>query len=59
MARTTGYTAAAVAAMLSEGLYIRPGISPLEAVAAEQGTVDFILSELHNRGIVYQERVEG
>jgi len=58
MARTTGYTAAAAASLLAAGRYKEVGISPLESVAREPGTVDFILSELRERGIVYQERVE-
>ena len=58
MARTTGYTAAAVAAMLKEGLYRKPGISPLEKVASDERCVEFILSELEERGISYRNRVD-
>lgn len=58
MARTTGYTAAAVTAMLADGLYRNEGISPLERVAADPGCVEFILKELKERGIVYREKVE-
>ena len=58
MARTTGYTAAAVAAMLKEGLYRKPGISPLEKVASDERCVEFILSELEERGISYRDKVD-
>jgi len=58
MARTTGYTATMVLRMLAKGLFDRKGICPPEYVGQKTDCVDFILSGLKDRGIVYHEVIE-
>ncbi len=58
MARTTGYTATTVVRLLSEGLYERKGISPPEYLGQRQNCVEYILSGLKARGIVYRRTIE-
>lgn len=53
MARTTGYTATAVATLLTHGLYKEVGISPPEYLGRHRECVDFILQYLEERGVVY------
>ena len=53
MARTTGYTATAVATLLTRGLYKKVGISPPEYLGRHPECVDFILKYLEERGVVY------
>lgn len=55
MARTTGYTATAVARLVSKGLYNRKGVSAPEYLGKEAATVKFLLDNLLERGIVYKE----
>lgn len=58
MARTTGYTTAAVLRLLAEGLFDRKGICPLEYIGQKTECVDFVLNELKKRGILYNLVVE-
>jgi saccharopine dehydrogenase-like NADP-dependent oxidoreductase len=54
MARTTGFTATAVAQMMLDGALDRPGIWPPERVGMEPGSLDRILGYLRERGIEYR-----
>jgi saccharopine dehydrogenase-like NADP-dependent oxidoreductase len=58
MARTTGYTATMVLRMLAKGLFDKKGICPPEYIGQKADCVDFILSGLKDRGIVYHETIE-
>lgn len=58
MARTTGYTATAALRMVSSGLYDRKGISAPEFIGQQPECVEFMLKELADRGVVYQQRIE-
>lgn len=58
MARTTGYTATAAAALVAEGRYTRTGISPPELVGQHPGCAEAVLAHLAARGVVFRERVE-
>lgn len=55
MARTTGYTATAVARLLAAGLYDRPGITPPELLGKDPACVAFVLERLRERGVRYTE----
>lgn len=57
MARTTGYTATAVARLVARGLYAKPGVSPPEFIGREPGCLDFVRRELAERGMVIEETV--
>lgn len=57
MARTTGYTATSTVRLIAEGLYNKEGMSPPEYLGKDKKCVDFILSELKERKIVYSEKV--
>jgi len=58
MARTTGYTATMAVRMLAEGLYKEKGISPPEYIGKKPECVEFILTGLKERGIVYKKTIE-
>lgn len=58
MARTTGYTATAVARLLSEGLYNHTGVSAPEFLGKDAGNLNFLLKRLKERGVVYTEKHE-
>nr|NIP82011.1 saccharopine dehydrogenase [Gemmatimonadota bacterium]NIQ57627.1 saccharopine dehydrogenase [Gemmatimonadota bacterium]NIU77794.1 saccharopine dehydrogenase [Gammaproteobacteria bacterium]NIX46926.1 saccharopine dehydrogenase [Gemmatimonadota bacterium]NIY11275.1 saccharopine dehydrogenase [Gemmatimonadota bacterium] len=51
MARTTGYTATALARLVLSGRYRVPGISPPEAVGATDGALAFVLDHLRERRV--------
>lgn len=51
MARTTGYTATAIARFVLAGRYREPGISPPEMVGAADGALDWVLRHLEDRGV--------
>jgi saccharopine dehydrogenase-like NADP-dependent oxidoreductase len=53
MARTTGYTATAVANLVLNGGYDRVGISPPEYLGESEENFKFILNYLEERGVVY------
>lgn len=58
MARTTGYTATSVVRLLSKGLFDRKGICPPEFIGENSQCVNFIIKELKDRGVIYQESIE-
>ena len=51
MARTTGYTATAVARLVLQGQFTRKGICPPEYVSATPGCFDSVVSDLAARGV--------
>ncbi|PIQ09142.1 MAG: saccharopine dehydrogenase [Ignavibacteriales bacterium CG18_big_fil_WC_8_21_14_2_50_31_20] len=53
MARTTGYTATMVLRMISKGLFNQVGIIAPEIIGKNEMCVNFILSGLEQRGIIY------
>jgi lysine 6-dehydrogenase len=53
MARTTGYTATAVANLCLEGLFINKGIFPPELVGKHENCFNYIMKYLNERGVVY------
>ncbi|MBW1615293.1 MAG: saccharopine dehydrogenase NADP-binding domain-containing protein [Deltaproteobacteria bacterium] len=55
MSRTTGYTCAAVANLLLEGLYTKKGISPPEYLGADNKAFEAITSYLKDRDIEYKK----
>lgn len=58
MARTTGYTATSAVRMLAKGLFTGEGVFPPELVGRSRACVDFLLAELRQRGVVYNETIE-
>jgi saccharopine dehydrogenase-like NADP-dependent oxidoreductase len=54
MARTTGYTCNAVAELLLNGHYKKPGISPPEYVGREQGCYESVMNYLRARQVHYE-----
>lgn len=58
MARTTGYTCAAVAALVGSGRYAHVGVSAPEDVGRAPGCCRAILAYLAERGVVLEEREE-
>ncbi len=58
MARTTGYTAAAVVRLLADGAYRQVGITPPEFLGRFEGGLDFVRRCLEERGIRYHECIE-
>lgn len=58
MARTTGYTATTVIRMLAKGLFDRKGVYPPEFIGQNQKCVDFMLSGLKERGVIYNQTIE-
>jgi lysine 6-dehydrogenase len=58
MARTTGYTATAIARLVLAGKFTAPGVSPPERVGADDGTLDHVLGALRDRGIRIDHGVE-
>lgn len=53
MARTTGYTATAVANMLLAGLFSEKGVFPPELIGKHEECFEFIINYLNNRNIHY------
>ena len=58
MARTTGYTATSVVRMLAKGLFDQKGICPPEFIGQKPECVAFILKELKERGVIYNQLIE-
>ena len=54
MARTTGFTCAAVAHLVLDGKFARKGICPPEYVGAESGCYEFVNSYLAERNVIYK-----
>jgi lysine 6-dehydrogenase len=57
MARTTGYTATAVANMVLDGLFQEKGVFPPELVGKYEACFDYIMTYLGERGIHYRKQV--
>jgi lysine 6-dehydrogenase len=55
MARTTGYTATAVANLFLEGFFTEKGIFPPELIGKHKICFDYILSYLNERNVSYQK----
>ncbi len=55
MARTTGYTATAVANLVLNGMVATKGVLPPELVGKEKSNFEFILAYLKERGVEYRE----
>jgi len=53
MARTTGYTATAVANMFLEGLFTEKGIFPPELIGKHEACFEYILNYLKERNVNY------
>ena len=58
MARTTGYTCAAVARLVAGGLWTEPGVAPAEFVGRRKECFDFVLSHLAERNVSLFPSVE-
>lgn len=58
MARTTGYTCAAMARLVATGRWKEPGVAPAETVGGQQDCFDFVLEHLAERGVHLFHRVE-
>ena len=58
MARTTGYTATLTIRMIADGLYAHKGISPPEYIGKYPECVEFLLSGLKDRSVIYRETVD-
>ena len=58
MARTTGYTCAAVARLVLQGTYAEPGIHPLEHVGANKEAYHHVLEDLNAREVFLQIQQE-
>lgn len=58
MARTTGYTATSAVRMVAKGLFDEVGVFAPELVGFKPACVDFLLSELRSRGVIYKEAIE-
>ena len=58
MARTTGYTATAVANLVLNGDYTQKGISPPEYLGKSEENFKFIMNYLEERGVVYELQEE-
>lgn len=54
MARTTGYTATAVAHLVADGKFNRKGICPPEYVGEQEEHFRFVLKYLSDRGVNYE-----
>jgi saccharopine dehydrogenase-like NADP-dependent oxidoreductase len=53
MARTTGYTATAVASLFLEGLFAEKGIFPPELIGKHETCFNYILNYLKERNVNY------
>jgi saccharopine dehydrogenase-like NADP-dependent oxidoreductase len=58
MARTTGYTCAAMARVVARGTWQEPGVSPAEIVGRRKECFDFVMKHLAERGVNLFHRVE-
>jgi len=58
MARTTGYTCAAVARLVTSGLWTEPGVAPAEFVGRRKDCYDFVRKHLHERAVSLFQSVE-
>ena len=58
MARTTGYTCAAVARLVADGLWSQPGVAPGEFIGRDKECFDFVLTHLAERKVSLFRSVE-
>lgn len=58
MARTTGYTATMAVRLLRQRLYREKGLIYPEHLGQDPACVDFILTGLRDRGVIYKETIE-
>ena len=58
MARTTGYTATTVVRLLAKGMFDKKGICPPEYIGQKSECVDFVLNELKEKGVIYNQVIE-
>ncbi|MFO7894376.1 MAG: saccharopine dehydrogenase C-terminal domain-containing protein [Longimicrobiales bacterium] len=58
MARTTGYTATALARFVLDHRYREPGISPPELVGTVDGALEHVVSYLRERGVTVEHESE-
>ncbi|OGU13582.1 MAG: saccharopine dehydrogenase [Ignavibacteria bacterium GWB2_35_12] len=54
MARTTGYTATAVANLILQGKFVRKGLIPPEYISEDEDSFNSILSYLTERNVIYR-----
>ncbi|PJA06216.1 MAG: saccharopine dehydrogenase [Flavobacteriales bacterium CG_4_10_14_0_2_um_filter_35_18] len=57
MARTTGYTATAVANLFLEGLFAEKGVFPPEFIGKHKGCFEYVLAYLKERNVIYRMEV--
>ncbi len=57
MARTTGYTATAVANLFLEGLFSEQGVFPPELIGKHEACFNYVMDYLKERGIEYKKSV--
>jgi saccharopine dehydrogenase-like NADP-dependent oxidoreductase len=57
MARTTGFTCAAMARLVARGLYREPGVSPPEHVGRDARCFDFVMGELAARHVEFRHGI--
>jgi lysine 6-dehydrogenase len=57
MARTTGFTCAAVARLVADGTWDRPGVSAPEHIGGNRGCFERVMAELADRGVRFRTRV--
>lgn len=55
MARTTGFTAAAIARLVLEGRFRRPGVHPPEALGFDESLCRALLDQLEARGVRFAQ----
>ena len=58
MAKTTGYTATTVLGMIAKGLFDRKGICPPEYIGQKPECVEFVLTKLKGKGILYKLTID-
>jgi saccharopine dehydrogenase-like NADP-dependent oxidoreductase len=58
MARTTGYTCAAMVRLVARGRWTTPGVAPAEIVGRDQACFDFVLEHLQERDVQLFHRVQ-
>lgn len=58
MARTTGYTATTVVRLLAKGMFDQKGICPPEFIGQKHDCVEFMLGELKDHGVIYNQVIE-
>lgn len=51
MARTTGYTCAAMVHLVARGMWTEPGVAPAELVGRREDCFEFVLDHLEERGV--------